>query len=171
MIKSTLASVVTSLLIIIIYHFLFNTKTSYVFIDNTKIYEGFSMKVRYQKDIENQMLTNKNKLDSLQLQLKMLVMQEETQPNVELKNQINNLNNRIKQFQAEATESASALAERYENQIWSQINQYVKEFGKEHDVKIIFGATGNGSLMYADDASNYTDEVLEYINTKYEKGE
>jgi outer membrane protein len=52
----------------------------------------------------------------------------------------------------------------------NDINDYVKEYGKEHSYRIIFGASGSGNVMYADEASDLTDEILEGLNSEY-KGE
>ena len=48
-----------------------------------------------------------------------------------------------------------------------QLNQYVKEFGEKNSYDIIHGANGNGSLMYAKDILNLTEEVKAFINNKY----
>ena len=39
---------------------------------------------------------------------------------------------------------------------------------KKKDIKIIFGANGRGGIMYADEASDLTDEVLEGLNADFE---
>jgi len=51
----------------------------------------------------------------------------------------------------------------------NDINDYVKEYGKEHGYKIIFGASGGGNIMYADDSSDLTNEVLKGLNSEYER--
>lgn len=50
----------------------------------------------------------------------------------------------------------------------NDINDYVKEYGKDHGHPIIFGAGGNGNIMYAEDASDLTEKVLEGLNAQYE---
>ena len=47
------------------------------------------------------------------------------------------------------------------------INAYVKEYGKTHGFSIIMGATGSGNIMYANEVSDLTEEVLEGLNKKY----
>jgi len=169
--KSILVNTCISVALITCYHFAIR-QNNYAFIDNAKIYDGFKMKIHYQKEIESKMLANKNKLDSLYLQLKMLTMQtSEGGLNAATFRAKASLQDQIKKFQIEATTEAEHLSEKYENQIWSQINQYVREYGKKHHIKILFGAAGNGNLMYADEAVDYTESVLTYINQKYEQGE
>ena len=55
----------------------------------------------------------------------------------------------------------------YYTKIMSRINQYVEEFGKEKRYAIIFGANGQGNIMYAEDSKDITKEVLEYVNSRY----
>ena len=63
------------------------------------------------------------------------------------------------------------LTEKYTVDLWQQINGYVDDYGKEKGYDFIFGATGNGSLMYAREAYDITDEIIDYINLRYEGGE
>ena len=63
------------------------------------------------------------------------------------------------------------LTEKYTVDLWQQINGYVDDYGKEKGYDFIFGATGNGSLMYASEAYDITNEIIDYINLRYEGGE
>lgn len=60
------------------------------------------------------------------------------------------------------------IAELYSNNLWTQINQYIQEYGKQEHYDYIYGATGSGSLMYAKDGNDITKEVIAFINKKYE---
>jgi outer membrane protein len=59
------------------------------------------------------------------------------------------------------------LSETYTADIWKQINQSVNEYGKQHGYDFIFGAAGNGSLMYGNESSDVTADVILFINKKY----
>ena len=73
----------------------------------------------------------------------------------------------------ERTESFSMsdaqLTEKYTAEIWKFINEGVQEYGAKNDYDFIFGATGDGSLMYAKEKNDVTNEVVEFINQKYGK--
>lgn len=51
----------------------------------------------------------------------------------------------------------------------NDINDYIKEYGKKHNYKMIFGASGGGNIMYADDSTDLTEEILKGLNTEYDK--
>jgi outer membrane protein len=60
------------------------------------------------------------------------------------------------------------MSDKYTADIWKQINQQVSEFGDKNGYDFIFGATGDGNLMFAGRAYDVTDDVIAYINQKYE---
>jgi len=51
----------------------------------------------------------------------------------------------------------------------NDINDYIKEYGKDHNYKIIFGASGGGNIMYADESTDLTEEILKGLNAEYDK--
>lgn len=51
--------------------------------------------------------------------------------------------------------------------IWDRINGYVQDFGKDNEYVYIFGANGDGTMMYADESENITAELITHINSKY----
>ena len=51
--------------------------------------------------------------------------------------------------------------------IVNDINDFVKEYGEQKGYRIIFGATGGGTIMYAQEGSDLTDEVLEELNAQF----
>jgi outer membrane protein len=60
------------------------------------------------------------------------------------------------------------LTEKYNSDIWKFINESVQEYGAKNDYDFIFGATGDGSLMYARKANDITDDIVTYINRRYQ---
>lgn len=60
------------------------------------------------------------------------------------------------------------LSDKYTVDLWKEINQHLTHFGKERGYDFIFGATGNGTIMFANDAHDVTNEVITYLNTQYE---
>lgn len=54
--------------------------------------------------------------------------------------------------------------------IWERLNPLMEQYGKEKGFKLLIGATGNGALLYGDKSCDVTDDVVRYINTRFEKG-
>ncbi len=68
------------------------------------------------------------------------------------------------QFDAQNNE----LKNKYNTQIIKRMNEYVKDFGKQRECAFIYGANGDGGLLYADDSKNLTKALIEYANNRYE---
>lgn len=142
-------------------------------INLNKVYNDFSLK----KDLEKKLLIVQNErkkiTDSLELQLKVFVKQFEvlTDAQKDERSQVFQLKKQeylVKKQEFE--EDNNQLQADFNQQILTQINQYVKEYAIEHNYDFIFGAEGTGVLMYAKEENEITEDVLLYINSKY-KGE
>ena len=144
-------------------------KSKTAFVKNVDLYNDFALK----KELEAKLLSVKNQrktiLDSLVVQLKMMSSElEYTAKKDEVK---------MQQFQIrkqeylmkekEFDEDSERLSQQYSDQIWKQINQYVSDFGKEEGYEYIYGAIGNGAMMYAKEKNDITAELKVYINNKY----
>jgi outer membrane protein len=144
------------------------TSMKAAFVKNTELYNNFPLK----KELETQLISTKNKrqsiLDSMLVSLKALSSVIKNGKNNErqlaiFKMQRDNYLVKQKEFD----EDNQRLAEQYSQQIWKQINQYVEDFGKSKGYGFIYGATGDGALMYADASADLTKEISEYINGRY----
>lgn len=59
------------------------------------------------------------------------------------------------------------LIDQYTSDIWKRLNEYINEYGKANSFSYIFGASGNGSLMYAEETNDITEAVIVYVNKRY----
>lgn len=50
----------------------------------------------------------------------------------------------------------------------NDINDFVKEYGKKKGYRVIFGATGNGTIMYGEESADLTEIVLKELNAEFE---
>lgn len=55
-------------------------------------------------------------------------------------------------------------------EVWKRLNPALDEYGKSHGLRLIIGANGRGSVLYNDDFYDRTDDVVDFVNDKYEKG-
>lgn len=149
--------------------YLYTSQRKLAFIEIQKVYDSFELK----KDLESKfkIVQNHRKriLDSLELELKLIYVSIEKGSNKDEK-LISNYNlrkNYYLQQKQQAEQDNDALSKQYDKEILNQLNQYVKDFGKEHRYDYIFGTDGNGSIMYGSERVNISDPLIEYINTKY----
>lgn len=156
------------LLSVVIIQWLSTPKTAYIIIQ--EVYNGFEMK----KEMEKKYLDVKNArdkiLDSLSFELKMIADQikQEQEKNKETISLFELKREEYFQRKQKFDEDNAALTQKYDSEILTQLNQYVKDYGEENKYTYIYGNDANGSLMYANEKNNVTKEVVEYINNKYE---
>jgi outer membrane protein len=138
------------------------TRPRHVYVDNTKLFAGFSMKKELEKKYQSVESERKRILDSLIQVIGAAQASSAASPELldRLKTEYMYKKNTFEQ-------SNSETMAQYNGQIWNQLNDYVKQYGKEKNYQYIFGANGQGSLMYAADAENITDELIVYVNQKY----
>jgi outer membrane protein len=148
----------------------YNTKKEKTgWISLSEVFNDFAFKKELEMKLKKTKDTRQALVDSLAFNLKLLSkqLQSENQKNKEkiALFEIRREEYLTKKQQFEADNDA--VAKQYDAQIIAQMNQYVKDFGNKHGYTYIFGADGNGSLMYSLETKNITKEVNEYINNRY----
>lgn len=143
-------------------------KTGYV--DLTTVFQGFEMKKEMQTKLEKDLRLKQVVLDSLMFQLQTL--------NNELKSKESPKEKELLKFEELRTQYlhqketfttySQEQTEKYDDQVLSQLTQYIKDYGVEHHYEFLFGATGDGSILYATENKDVTIEVTKYINASYQ---
>lgn len=153
-------------LVIAVPVFLFFQNERIAYVNTSEVYNDFQLK----KDLELKLkdITQARKIiaDSLKLNLQMLANSMD-QKNVEAVNKFNLMREQYLQKEKQFKEDNENLVQTYTDQIWKQLNQYIKDFGVSHNYKYIFGVNGEGTLMYADEAENITKDIQQYVNDKF----
>ena len=167
---TVLLSCLLSTIGLFVYHRMYEKKTAYIEIK--KVFDGFQMKSELEtkyKEVEKQ----KNKiLDSLAFNLKVMSKhfnEAGNRSNID-KGEVEQFGYHREEFlklKEHYREENAALSQKYDSQILARLTQYMIEYGKKHNYDMIFGADGNGTLMYAKDANNISEEVIVFINAKY----
>lgn len=121
------------------------------FVYNEKLFKGFRGTTELDKKLKDLEIVNRERLDSL-IKLPM---------SPDLESQI-----RDESFRVDGV--LKEVSTRYTEDIWNHINEAVSAFGKENGYDFVFGAAGDGSLMYADEVNDITEEVLDYMNSRYD---
>jgi outer membrane protein len=155
--------------------FFYKQSSELVYVDVNKLLEGYKRTKIVRTEFETKAKTLNANVDSLLVDWQNELKDYEknrsnySKKELELKQellgnkqqQINNYQQAIqKQIQEEDKKSTQTVI--------NDINDYIKEFGKEKGYKIIFGASGSGNIMYADEATDLTETVLEGLNKEFE---
>jgi outer membrane protein len=126
------------------------SRTGYIY--NQKVFEAFTGTKELREKLNTVENANKQYLDSLNVLIQ--------KGRVELQVVYD------KKFQ-EFVSSRDQLSEQYTADIWRYINDEVSKYGQANNYSYIYGASGMGSLMYADSTNDITSEFIQYMNAKY----
>ena len=139
------------------------------FINIKEVYNGFEMK----KEMEQkyiQVKAGRDKiLDSMKFELNRILKKADAEKgkNLQANEEFEKKREEFFQNRNLFEEENEKLSQQYDQQILTQLNQYVKEYGEQHQFTMLFGNDDNGSVMFGSEEFNYTKEVLMYINEKY----
>ncbi|UOQ75196.1 OmpH family outer membrane protein [Hymenobacter cellulosilyticus] len=73
------------------------------------------------------------------------------------------------QYREAIQQKAQAEEARVSQEILTEINAYIKQYGKEKGYDFILGATDNGNIVYAAEGKDITEEVLAGLNKQYDQ--
>jgi len=132
------------------------------YIDTFQVFESFDGKKELQKKFDTEMAYKKQILDSMKIQIQSLQQSKKADP-VFLQNSIIRYQSLDEQFQTVYQEQNKE----YMSSIEKQINEYTTLYAKQQGYDYVFGANGNGSLMYANQAQDITQNLIKFINEKY----
>ena len=135
------------------------------------LYDQFQMTDDYDKEFFSSESQKAYEIDSLKMELtkvEKLYGMATANDKPALQNQYDALFLKIKELDGIYQNSNQMLKQQMNTEIFNKINEYMKEYGEEKGYSIIWGANGNGNIMYGEEGKNITEDVLKYINEKYE---
>ncbi len=151
---------------LLIYHFVAKPKVAYI--DVPKVFNGFEMKTEMQHKYKNTETIRKKIADSLSFDLQMLSRKlQENKNDKDLAYLFDLKRQEFFKKKKEMEEDNMVLSNQYDKQILEQMSQYVLDYGKKNNYDFIYGSDGNGTLMYAGDQYNLSEEIISYINNRY----
>jgi len=147
----------------------FKPQHKVVYIKTQDVFDRFEMTKERKAEFETVANSRKHLLDSAELSLKMMAAEiQSTGKKDQLKIQAFEYSRQeYLRNKQEFDENNQALSSKYDEEIWNRLNQYSKDFGTEKKVAFLYGANGNGTIMYADEGLDVTEEFIQYINNKY----
>ncbi len=146
-----------------------------VYVDVNKLLEGYKRTAIVKAEFDKKAKTMKSNVDSLvsnwQSELKAYEKERSSmsKKEIELKQELlANKQQQINNYQQAVQKQLIEEDKKITQTVINDINDFVKEYGKEKGYKVIFGATGNGTIMYGEESSDLTDQVLEELNAEFE---
>lgn len=156
--------------------YLAKSSSELVYVDVNKLIEGYSRTKTARLEYDKKATSMKSSIDSLvaEWQKELQAYEKEqsllTPNELKLKQELlGNKQQQISNYQEAVQKQIQEEDKKMTQTVVNDINDYVKEYGKRNGYKIIFGASGGGNIMYADESSDLTEEVLKGLNAEYGK--
>lgn len=146
-----------------------NQSTHTAYVDLEIVFSEFKGKKEMEVGFMNSNNLQKAILDSMAIEINEINNQMSKENEAQavfanLKKKQKNYIQKVNEFSEIANFQEAQITEK----IWSQINQYIYEYGEENGFDFIYGLHQAGNLMYAKQNKNITKEVVEHINKRYE---
>ncbi|HEY0651759.1 MAG TPA: OmpH family outer membrane protein [Chryseosolibacter sp.] len=138
-----------------VYVFVLSPKEKKAYIDNQRLFDRFAGKAILQEKLETLARSQRSQLDS--------VAALATGTNAATYESVH------QQMSENFAINYQQVSTRYTADIWKELNKLISEYGKQNGYDFIFGATGDGSLMYANEVKDLTEEVINYVNERHAK--
>lgn len=137
----------------------FSKSPKVVYIDNNQLFNDFYMTKELKRLGEKEFNSKKSNVDFIYGKIqsaqttaseKKILMQEFIQSKEELE-QFNQI-----------------FASEQSSKIWARIKSYSKEFSEENNYQLLIGSENKTNILFAADEIDVTNDLLKYINKKYE---
>jgi outer membrane protein len=152
------AFLVSVLTVFLLFYF-FKSNKEIVYVDNVKLFDGFIMTKEMKRAGEKEFNSRKSVLDNLysDLQSPAISASEKKQ-----------LMQQFIQGKEELEQFNQVFGSEQTAKIWSRIKSYTAEFSKDKNYQLIIGSDNKQTVLFADDKIDVTNELLTYLNKKYE---
>ncbi len=146
-----------------------NSAPTVAYIKTAVVFEQFNGRKELERRLLQEEQKRKLRVDSLTLELQVLEKQISAgSQTASLAKVFEQKRYRLQREEQAFQEKHQIASEQYTTEIWKQINEYVLTFGAQNGYDFIHGANGSGNLMYGSEAYDITDQVIHFINQKYE---
>lgn len=147
-----------------------------VYVDVNKLIEGYKRtkdaKVEFEKKTKDMKVNLDSMMSNWQKELKNYEKERAalSPKELQLKQELlGTKQQQINAYQENLQKQAMDEDKKMTQTVVNDINDYIKEYGKVHGYKMIFGASGTGNIMYASEGTDLTNDVLIGLNKEYEK--
>ena len=128
--------------------------------DAIELVNEFSLKKELESKVEGKLNEYNHLVDSLNG-----IVENSSNPNYKKK-----ITLEMRNIQEEARQAYEISNRNINEQVWKRLNPWIEEFGKENDYKIIIGSNGMGTVLYNNNVTECTSDLIQFVNKKYETG-
>lgn len=144
-----------------------NSSKIFVF-DYEKVFNDFKLKKELEVDLKKYEQTQKNLLDSTRVELEFLIIEAKQKNDLADIQKIRVLEDAYKLKEYEFKKNTQTMANNFNSQIKNKLDELIDEFRKERKISLIIGKSNSVDFILNDDQIDKTNDIIIYINEKYE---
>lgn len=162
--------------LVIISLFLFSKPPKIVYVDSIKVLSGYKGMEYAKKEYDVKVSVWNANLDTLKMEMESKFQEYEAKrlklsaKEKELMEEL--LETKREQYlnyQQMVAEKMKKEDQELTSKVYSKVNDFLKRYGEQKGYAFILGANQYGSIVYAEDAVDITDEVIEGLNKEFSK--
>ncbi len=172
--KLTVSLSIIAVIVSLATFFVSQSNSELVYVDVNKLLEGYDRTKVERESFNKKTSIMKANVDSLltdwQSELKTYEKERTSMTKKELalkQELLQNKQQQINNYQQAIQKQIQEEDQKMTQTVINDINDYVKDYGKKHGHRIIFGAQGSGNIMYAQEGTDLTHKILEGLNKQY----
>jgi outer membrane protein len=170
LIKNTAVTIVIATLLVL--GGLKYTASKLAFVDNNRLILEYAGSKKAQKEIKVKLEQWQVNIDTLGIELeeKIALYQKEApklsaDQKIEREKELNGMQQQFFQYRDAIQQKMTEEDLKVTTEVVQEINEFVNNYAKKNGYLFIFGASGNGNIVFADPKFDLTDEILENLNT------
>ncbi|MEO0473300.1 MAG: OmpH family outer membrane protein [Bacteroidota bacterium] len=132
-------------------------------LDPSQVFSEFSLTKELQSKLSNTEQARTTILENMELRLADLNARRNRTNTDSIQALQIELNTKQQQF----AEDHNRQTQQYNEQIWTQLNQYIQDYCEVEGYSYILGANGSGNLMGADANRDVTESLIQFVNQQY----
>jgi outer membrane protein len=132
-------------------------------VDAIKLFDSYNMKLELEAQAKIKLQKEGGQLDSIENKFKMAQAAKNDSDIKMLGHRYNTLKAILQNDFKEGNKEINV-------QIWKRLNPLVEAYGKQNHLHLIIGANGMGTVLYEDSYFDMTDDMIKFVNKKYEEG-
>lgn len=145
--------------------YLYVNQKRLAYFDYNTVYNNCKLKIKLEKDLMRVGSLRKSELDSLQMELSFLSQKIGTKnASQDEMDRFEDMKTRFLTYKDKYEQENMQLKDNYFAQIRKEINDKARMFAEKEGYDYLFAATGDGSLMYASENENITEEFQKFID-------
>jgi outer membrane protein len=152
-------ALLVSVLAIFLLFYFFKSNKEIVYVDTVKLFDGFVMTKEMKRVGEKEFNSRKLVLDNLYANLQSPAISASEKK--ELMQQFIQGKEELEQFN-------QTFAAEQTTKIWARIKSYTAEFSKGKNYQLVVGSDNKQAVLFADEKIDVTNDLLTYLNKKYE---